>query len=297
MQTIVSLDPKGGHYFSLSSVPEVYDVTLLRGFFASESLVGVLVNGTRDNAIKIPQSFPSDSGVKPRAIYTGVHHDYLVEFDVQGNYKKAIELPDSYHFWHFEALGNDDLLALGYDKINPGPQLFILDSSGQVKRNLQIPDRLVDDPVLYDGQSSDVTKQVVAETSMNWWNFALARNKVILYKARTNDPIVEIGSGGVARDISVDYPEGYVLDSIVPANDRWIVRFRKGAIEDAATSGKPIEATSYVLYEADPVDGTLLRQFEISGPFYSIACEHDGVISAFSVQEEKVSLLTAEIQR
>jgi hypothetical protein len=92
-QTIYSLDPKGGHAFSVKEVPGLYDTNFIHGYFVSDSVVGILVNGTKDSKVA-PNTVSIGPKLPPKHIYTGEHHDYLVEFDISGNYKTTRSFPN-----------------------------------------------------------------------------------------------------------------------------------------------------------------------------------------------------------
>jgi hypothetical protein len=296
-QTIYSLDPKGGHAFSVKEVPGLYDTNFIHGYFVSDSVVGILVNGTKDSKVA-PNTVSIGPKLPPRHIYTGEHHDYLVEFDISGNYKTTLELPERYQFRRLAALQDDTLLALAYDPANLVPMLFLLDSGGNIIRTLQIPAEMVTSPEIVTGQSGDIGKQIRAAGSLSWWIFAPTRNRVLLYQAHSKSPVLEVGAGGAVREVPLHSPKGYVLESVLSANDRWIMRFRKESLSDAGAIDARPEANNYVLYEVDSSDGSLRRRIEVEGGLLSsLACEQDGVFTAFSVDGEKVTLATADLPR
>ena len=296
-QTIYSLDPKGGHAFSVKSVPDLFDIGFIHGYFASDSLVGLLVNATKDDT-KASNTISMGPGMPPRYVYPGEHLDYLVEFDSSGNYKATVELPKAYSFRRLAALPDDTLLALAYDHATSAPRLLRLDSDGQVKGSLQIPEKMMSSPELVAGESGDPINQLGAEGSLSWWIFAPTRQRVLLYQAHSKSPVLEVGAGGAVREVPIQSPKGYVLDGVISANDRWIMRFRKENLSDSVQIDPGPEAKNYVLYEVDSGDGSLRRRIDLAtGPFYSIACEEDGVFTAFSVDGEKVNLQTADLPR
>jgi hypothetical protein len=296
-QTISSLDPKGGHAYSVKTVPGLYDINFIHGYFVSDSVVGILVRATKDDKTA-PNTISVGPGFPARHVYTGEHHDYLVEFDSGGNFKAALELPDHYQFQRLAALSDDTLLALAFDPANLVPMLFLLDSGGKMVRSLQIPEEMANSPELVAGRSGDVSKQVNAATSLNWWIFASARNRILLYQAHTKSPVLEVGAGGAVREVPLKFPKGYVLDGVLSANDRWIMRFRRESLSDSGAIDTRPEANNYLLYEVDPFDGSPRRKIEADGGlFHSIACEQDGVFTAFSVDGEKVTLETADLAR
>ena len=294
-QTVYSLDPKGGHAFSVKSIPGLYDINSIHGYFASDSLVSILVNGTKDDKTA-PNTISMGPGLPPRHIYIGEHHDYLVEFDSGGNYKEALELSDKYKFRRVAMLPDDTFVALAYDQASAVPRLFRLDSGGQITGSIQIPGAMQASPELVAGQSGDVSQQVNAESSLSWWLFVPTRHRVLLYQAHTNSPVLELGAGGAVREVPLQSPKGYALDEVVSANDRWIMRFRKTSLSDSGAIDANPETKNFLLYEVDSADGTLRREIDVKGGvFYSIACEQDGVFTAFSVDGEKVNLETADL--
>lgn len=296
-RTIYSLDPKGGHAFSLQSIPGLYDVQL-QSYFVGDSIVGLHVRATKDDKKSNPTYAPI-AGVTPKPFYSGKHYDYIVEFDRDGNYKKTVELPEEYHFLRVAILADDSVLALGYDRMDSIARLLLLDSGGKILRELQIPQKMEDSPDLVQGQSGGFVQQVQAETSLSWWLFAPVRQRILLYQAHSNAPLLEVGSGGAVREVPLESPKGYNIDGIVASNDRWIIRFRKESL--SANSGAidaRTESKNFVLYEVNPSDGSLRRQIEIgTGQMYSTTCEQDGVLSAFSMDGDKITRATADLQR
>jgi hypothetical protein len=115
------------------------------------------------------------------------------------------------------------------------------------------------------GQSGDLGKQINAAGSLSWWIFAPARNRVLLYQAHAQSPILEVGAGGAVREVPVQAPKGYVLDGVLSANDRWIMRFRRESLSGSGEIDARPEASNYVLYEVDSSDGSLRRRIDVGG--------------------------------
>ena len=294
-QAISSLDPKGGHIFSTQTIPGLYDINFLHGYFASDSMVGILVRGTKDDK-QASNTISLGPGIPPKHVYTGKHQDYLIEFDSGRNFEKAIELPERFDFRRIAVLSDDTLLGLAYERANSVPRLFLMDSDARIVRSIEIPNAMMSSSEIEAGQSGDSLNEIPAESSLSWWLFAPSRERVLLYQAHSKSPILEVGAGGVVREVPIAFPQGYVLDDVIPANDRWIMRFRKESSSDSSAVDTRPESNTYVLFEVDPADGHLRRQIEVSaGPFYSISCEQDGVFSAFSIDGQKVNLLTANL--
>ncbi len=295
-QTIYSLNSKGVHTYSTKSIPGLYDVKS-KGYFVSDSVVGVLVNATKDDT-KSPNKVSLGSAFPPMDYYTGIHHEYLLKFDRDGNFKKFADLPENYDFTRVAALADDKLVAVAYDRVHAAARLFLLDDDGRILQELSLPSDLKDSGELRKGESGDVTDMAKAETSLSWWLFANEGQKILLYQARSHAPILEISPGGTVREVVLDAPEGFQLDGILSAKDRWIVRLRKENLSDPGHVDSRAEAGNYALFEVNSSDGTLRRRFEIeSGSFLNIACEQDGVLTAFALNGDTALLKTADISR
>ncbi|HUX46030.1 MAG TPA: hypothetical protein VMV57_14880 [Terracidiphilus sp.] len=293
---IYSLNPKGGHEFSAKDVPGLYDPSS-HAYFVSESMVGLLVNATKDGK-KSSRTLTLMPGMPPRAISPGAHHDYLVEFDRQGNFKKTLDLPATYHFWRIAELPDETFLALAYDRVNAVPLLFLLNSDGQILRTLELPNGMTQNGEMTQGETGGITTQVAAESGMSWWLFAPARKDILLYQARSKAPVLEVGAGGVVREVPLQAPKGYVLDDVISASDRWIMRYRKDSISDKGPIDAGPRTKNFVLFEVNPSDGSLRAQFDPGKVSISdIACEHDDVVTAFSMKDGKVILKTADLPR
>jgi hypothetical protein len=296
LHSMTSLDPKGGHTFSTQQIHDLYGIQTIAEVLVSGSMVGLLVNATKDpsnpRTVSIGKDFP------PLAIYPGKHQDFLAEFDLSGNFAKIVELPAELHIWRLAALPDDSVLALGYDRINARPHLTLLDSGGERKQNLQIPAVLDENPAFSEGTSPDINKQMKAEDIMNLLQFAWARQKVLLFQAHSSAPILEVGAGGAVREVTIDHPKGYGIDGVLSSNDRWLIRFRKDGLSDTGAIDSDPKTKNYVLYEVDPADGSLRRRIEMAdGMFYSSSCEKDGTITAFTVEQGKVNLFSADLGR
>jgi hypothetical protein len=247
------------------------------------------VNATKDDKHSV-ESYYALPGISTKKTprYTGEHHEYLVEFGRDGNLKSVLDLPVAYHFHRVAALSNGELLALAYDRTNAVARLLLLDSNGQVVRALVVPSEMQDSPGLVQGQSGPAINRARAETSLSWWLMAPVRQSLLLYQAHSASPVLEVGVGGATREVPLEAPKGYVLDGVVPANDRWIMRYRRQGLSDSGQIDARPEAGNYVLYEVNPSDGSLKTELDTgTGPLFNIACEQDGVITAFSVSETR----------
>jgi hypothetical protein len=294
--TVYSLDAKGGHAFAANAIPDLYDIHT-QGYFVGDSMVGLLVRATRDDK-KAAKKITVIPGSPPWDVYVGAHHEFLLEFDRSGNYKKTVDLPTAYHFWRVAELADDSLLALAYDGVNSIVRLLLLDSGGQIVRPLEVPAKMADSPDLRRGESGEDIVRMQAESAMSWWLFAPARHKILLYQARSKSPVLEVGAGGVVREVPLEAPRGYTLANVISASDRWIMRYRRDGLSDFGEVDTRPESKNFVLYEVNPSDGTLKNQIDLEGTrHFDIACEQDGALIGFSMEGEKVLRLTADLPR
>ena len=117
MPSLYALDPKGGHAYAPRSAPGLYDIQFV-SYFASDSMVAVQVSATRDST-QTTRVRRRDG--QPQTYYSGAHHQFLIEFDRDGSYKKTVDLPPQYEFRHIATLPDDTFLALAYDPANRDP--------------------------------------------------------------------------------------------------------------------------------------------------------------------------------
>ncbi|WP_058186316.1 hypothetical protein [Terracidiphilus gabretensis] len=297
IDSVTSLDPKGGHVFSTQQIQGLYGISSILGVSVTDSMVGLRITATKDPT-KSPQTIGTGQGAPPMNGYSGKRRFFLAEFDLSGNFIKAVELPEELYIWRLAALPDDSLLALGYDLINARPHLMILDSGGERKRDLQIPAMMDENTVFSEASSGDWKKRNQALGALNSWQFAWARQKVLLFQAHSSAPILEVGAGGAVREVTIEHPKGYGIDSVLPSNDRWLIRFRKDGLSEMGAIDSDPKTKNYVLYEVDSTDGSLKRRIEMAdGMFYSSSCEKDGTVTAFTIDQGKVNLFSADLGR
>ena len=122
---IYSLSSKKAIEFWTKSVPDLYDI-IAKGYFVGESKVGILVHATRDPK-RASYTVVIVPGSPARPVYPGEHHDYIVEFGMDGTYKTTLELPGNVEFFRVAALPDDNLVAVAYDRVNSVARLLLLD--------------------------------------------------------------------------------------------------------------------------------------------------------------------------
>lgn len=300
MPAIYSLDPKGGHGFSASAAPGLYDVSF-HGYFASASDVFIEVRA-RDDDTQVTRSLHTPQGDKTQNFYTGKQHEYLLKFDLDGSFKKAFRAPDAYNFIRIAPLPDDTFIALAYDTGNRAPQLMLLDSDLQFLRPIDIPEAMANDPKVAQGETGGIFNVIRATTRLSGWQFTSARGSVLLYQRDASAPVVEVSPGGRIREVPIQAPDGYDLHLVLTANDLWLMQFRRKGLPDTGSIDIRPQTGNMVWYEVDPLDGSLRRRVDLppddkDHPGVQFACESDGKIIAFLPKDNRMVQYTADLAR
>lgn len=287
-----ALDPKGGFTIHPQSVDHLYDIQTIGDFFVSESHVGILVRATRDSQ-KSPNTMSYGPGMPSMAIYPGLHYDFLLLYDLKGQFLKIVELPETFHVQEIVELPSEAFLALAFDQSTARAHLFLLDSNGRIARTLPPPGQIENSPALQAAQDADPRALIQAAGSLTEWKFAQAKHKIFLYQSQQSAPLWEADSAGNLREIPLQYPDGFQLYNLIPSSDHLFVSLVRAPSSSNGASAQPLAPS---LFELNPTDGSLIRQISSTSTLLSaIACEHDGVFRAFSVDQAKVSLRTADL--
>jgi len=221
------------------------------------------------------------------------HHEYAVRFGLDGRYKSKTMLPAGKLYLKVAVLPSGEMLLLSYNKVNRAPALQVLDSDGKQMNSILLQGGLPDDAAIDRGRSGDAVDSARASMSVSAWQFIPARGKVLLYRPNGNAPILEIGNGGTEREVPIEGPPGYKLESFVPSTKHWFAIFRRsglgdnGSAVDSSASGK-----NFLIAELNPSDGSVERLFEMDrGSFFDIACEVDGQFIGYSVDDPSSKFL------
>lgn len=282
-RAILSLDPKRPFTISYKSVKELHDIHYINVFPGVDGFL-VLVNATRD-AKQSAYIAMSQSGkeLSHGIGFRGEHHDFLLKFNNSGEYKETLELPGQFTFHRIAELKDGSLVAIAYDRSNAVARLVWLSKDLSSVRELNIPSAWEQNPELQKGTHGEEVNRAAAETSLSWWMFAPVRGRVLLYRAHTADPVLEISEGGSLREVPVAYPDGYVLAAVIPSDHRWLFRLSQSGGSQPGVQHDAGQSYS-VMVEANMNDGSLTRQFQLSsGPSYGIACDNEGVLTGISL--------------
>lgn len=302
-QTVYSITADGGaHLFTIQAL---YDLDNVRfgGMDADGSTVVFLVYARKRSDIP-GVSGPLPAGVAPKT------ENYLAFFDHDGGYKRSVKIGVDQDIYDIALLSSGEIAILGYDKMVSAVRVSLLDTDGEFIKPILFSDDIVSGPALRKAaDTSDAYEQAraVVSSGIGSWRFAHVREKILLYQPDSKAPVLEIGTGGVKREIPVSIPKGYRLDAFLPSNDRLIARFREVGQAKPTTGGDVTSFNNFAFFELNPSDGSLRYRIDlgkgVAPSSYSIACERDGTFLAFESEvdanskDAKLILLNASVGR
>ncbi|MGB7986285.1 MAG: hypothetical protein WCF54_14055 [Terracidiphilus sp.] len=261
----------------LKDIPGLSDIQLIN-LYASHSLVGALLSARKD------------TGESPKPMDYGF---FIATFDPDNGNRSLIEIPVSYQVIQFAILPSGDFVIFGYDTAGSTPRLWLLDSSGEIKRPIQLPDEvqrtiktLPKDKKL-DGLPATVVDSIQGSLAFGMARFTSYGDKVLFWDAGKKSAL-EIGNGGRVREVPIESPKGYDFDGFIPSNDRWIVQFKRSGLPQTGEIDMRPETQNIVYYEVTASDGTLRRKLNFgSGQNAWTACEYDGVLMGFKIDDKQ----------
>jgi hypothetical protein len=280
--------------FPMDKITDVHDAQF-RAFYATQSLVAVLVNATADDAMSTSKHVvvvPSTGERYEQNVRSGTRHDYIATFDRQGNYKEAVELNVPFKTKRIAVFNSDLYLAIGYDTENK-PRFAFVNSDGSLQRLLD-----TEKPMLgWEGmtEATGLSSRYPAEFRAKMPpQFGMAQivsfHDKLLFVLRGLTWIVEISPSGLVRRIPIQVPEGSVIDHFVPSQKMWYASFRKYGVD---LNGD----MQSILYEINPLDGMPIRRFDTSPEYVAgIACEHDGEFRALAFDTKGLRMFRATPQ-
>jgi len=326
-QTVYSVSSKGAQSYPIKNLPDLGYVRFV-ALDADDSKVVLLVTGTpkdldgsssgssaqliwvprKPNQDDAASSEPPESPERLQELKEeqkfAKGKNYLVFFDRDGSYKKSAKLGVEYHPHDIALLSSGELVVFGYDEVNSVVRISLLDSDGGFLHDISYSDDLTSDPSLQATKTGTVIERLRALSNSGFgsWHFARARGKVLLYQPDSKAPVLEIGPGGVRREVPLSLPKGYYLKEFLPSSDRWIVMLGENGPNKPARNVAGTFYEDFALFELNPIDGTPRYRINMGGeiPFnaQSIACEQDGRFLAYKTDENsKFTLLNADITR
>jgi hypothetical protein len=242
--------------------------------------------------------------VQDGAAKTNDWHQFIARFDLDGTFQDTIELPISYQLFRLAMLPSGEFLAFGFDNVNGVPRLLLLDSDGQPKGTLQLPQNMEAE---VQSKAKSTNNAALPQTASDAFlasevfgnvYFSTYGEKVILWRPGKNS-IIEIGGEGATREVQVESPKGYQVEEFIPSNDRWIIQYVRTSLPGSAAIDPRPELRDYVLYEVSPRDGGLRLRLDVgSAPHFWMACEHDGVLTTYKTDDKQHLIpVTADLSK
>jgi len=259
--------------------------------FATDSGIYFLLQGSKDQ----PQHGQRSRDQSPAGIPYSSYHEYLARFDPDGTYKGVSKLgvdcdlsrPASCHMNHLAVFPNGDLLISESDPETSILKVLYLNSSGDPVKQIDVPAsrRPMD---WGDTPNSNPQLTQEAHTYLASVNFTTVGDNILVWRANSDDPVVEIRQGGGVREVPLQIPRGWRFVDMVPSNDRWVVHFRAESAPPDQRMSTDIDA----FYEVRPQDGSLSAKIVPAGENpLRIECEHDGSYMSFKYLDGGKALL------
>ncbi len=108
--------------------------------------------------------------------------------------------------------------------------------------------------------------------------FTPVGKNIVVWRANSSDPVVEVSEGGGVREVPIQIPDGWRLADMVTSNDRWVAHFRT---ENTPPSVRMSEDTDEY-FEVRRQDGSLAAKIVQKGDIpLSLACESSGTYTSF----------------
>ncbi len=272
--TVVSFRGKESQTYSPSAISDLHDLNIF-GFFPSSSEVGFLVRATKGS----PGS--PGPGKSPAGFDWSSYHNYIAEFGRDGGYKGSIELPVSYQLFHLAIFPSGDFLVAGYDQLNSAARLLLVSSSGQILKSIDLPGSRT--PVGGGAPYPSVEAARATTKLMGSIVFTPYKEDLLVWRMNSNDPVLDVNSGGGVREVPLQTPSGFAFVDMVPSNDRWVGHFRMQSV----TENAPFASNTYSYFELRPQDASISSKLLIPGDVpQHLACESDGSYISYKLDKD-----------
>lgn len=270
-EQLVSIPPSGqAHEFRLDQLTDLYDV-VRKGYYASESNVFFLVIAASEDKQGI-ETYVTSEGTKHEVTRNlADRHDYILIFDRDGNYKKKLQMEDSFAVQRVGAFPSGAFLAFGFDKQDHSPRLALLQDDAKFLRFLEIPKG--DAPESMFGMKDRDRKGVAIYIAPS--QLVPHGDSILIVQNKTEFPLLEVNPAGMIRAIHPKLPKGIQIDTLI-ASDQNLC-----ALVNPKDDGD--------IYELNAQDGTVIRRFALDdGARSPVACVHDGKFLSFEHGDGKL---------
>ena len=264
-----------------TSISDLTDFNVL-DIFPADSGIYFLLQGTKE------QPGEKGPGKSPSGIPLKAYRSFVARFDRDGTYKEAVELGIDCDLSrlgycepaHLAAFPSGDLLITESDPTTSTLRVLYLKSSGEVVKQIDVPSSRK--PIDWGDASSNSETVRAAKMFLGSVFFTAVDQNIVVWRANSSDPVVEVSQGGGVREVPIQIPDGYRLADMVASNDRWVVHFRT---ENTPPNVRMSEDTD-AYFEVHPQDGSLAAKIVQKGDApLSIACESSGTYTSFKMND------------
>jgi hypothetical protein len=217
---------------------------------------------------------------------------YIARFDADGSYKSALKVDLPFHPKLLAGFESGNFLTAGFDESKIW-RVALLDSAGQLLRYIEFPNEKQEpvEKTFAHSFGDTASPEVSAWMFSMFVSFFPYQDRILYIRGRSGAPIYEIRDGGETRTVKIKALGGYAVDYILPSDRNWFVV--------STEFGKFTDAKS-VVYEVNPSNGELLRQFlaegsgrgkTVSEGQSDLVCVHEGEFTAVRHQDGKLTIL------
>jgi hypothetical protein len=256
---LTSVSPTGrGQVFRLDQVPGLY-ISSEQDHYVSDAGVVFLVKASRENK-PVKHTYIAGSYHGEYASNAAEQRLFLVNFNRDGEYQRAVELGNTFHIRRLGQFPSGTFLAFGYDEEDHSPKLAMLNEDGTFLKSLQISKG--DAPELFGTRRGRGFVTAPAQ-------FVPEGRAILLVQNKTSFPLLEVGEGGTIRPIHPKLPTGELIQAVIPADRNLYVI---GNLKNTT------KRSMGVIHEVSPENGDVLRSFALSDKRSAddVACVSDG---------------------
>jgi hypothetical protein len=261
---LVSISPsRVSHNFLLEQVPDLQIFSEI-DHCAYDSGVVFLVKAMRKDAAQ-----ESNQTLAQKA---AARHLYLILFDSQGNYKKAIEVEGGMRIQHLAVFPSGTFLVFFYEPDGHAPGLAMLKEDGTYLKTLDIPARTMPGSAIgTEGSARGVLMRV---------EFVRVGASIVVFQPESKFPILEVSPGGAVRAIPSRLPAGVHIVDLVASD--WNLFALAERDKDSARG---------MIYEVQLEDGAVQRVFTMDDgrDAASVACIHEGKFLSLDYSDGKIT--------
>jgi hypothetical protein len=269
---------------SISDLTDSIDLDI----FPTDSGVYFLLQGSKE------EPGERGPGKSPAGIPLKDYRNYVALFELNGTYKGATELATkcdlsqsgSCELRHLAVFPSGDMVVSESDPETSTLKVLYLKASGEMVKQIEVPASRK--PMDWGTATSNPQIRQAATAFLASVYFAAVGDSIVVWRANSDDSVVEIRDGGAVREVQIQIPEGWRFADMVASNDRWVVHFRTENTPPNVRMSADLDA----YYDVRPQDGSLAAKIVQTGDVpLSIACESSGTYTSFKMNDASKMVL------